>query len=206
MDNNGVDIIIDELYEMIQSARNVPLTADKCILERDKALDLLDEIIAALPEDIKKARTIVSSRNELISQARKEAETAISSAQSQASATIVAANNEAERTKANAKAEADSMIAKAKAQSQEMVTKEAVYQEAQKQAQEAIDNANKQIEELKKASMKYMDDALKRTEESIAASLKDVQETRTKFNVLAGDKKTPLATKRPNAFVDMDID
>ena len=61
----------------------MPLASDKCILERDKALDMLDEIIAQLPAELKQSRAIVESRNELISQARREAETIILKAQEQ---------------------------------------------------------------------------------------------------------------------------
>ena len=62
----------------------MPLAADKCILERDQVLDMLDEIIAELPAELKQSRTIVESRNELISQARREAEGIIRQAQDQA--------------------------------------------------------------------------------------------------------------------------
>ena len=62
----------------------MPLAADKCILERDKVLDMLDEVIAQLPVELKQARTIVESRNELIGQARREAETTIRQAQEKA--------------------------------------------------------------------------------------------------------------------------
>ena len=62
----------------------MPLAADKCILERDKVLDMLDEIIAQLPGELKQSRTIVESRNELISQARREAESILRQAQEQA--------------------------------------------------------------------------------------------------------------------------
>ena len=61
----------------------MPLAADKCILERDKVLDMLDEIIAQLPAELKQSRTIVESRNELISQARREAENIVRQAQEQ---------------------------------------------------------------------------------------------------------------------------
>ena len=71
MSNNSTEDIIGTLYDMVQDARSMPLAADKCILERDKVLDLLDEIISQLPAEIKQSRTIVESRNELISQARK---------------------------------------------------------------------------------------------------------------------------------------
>ena len=62
----------------------MPLAADKCILERDKVLDMLDEIIAQLPGELKQSRTIVESRNELIGQARRESENIIRQAQEQA--------------------------------------------------------------------------------------------------------------------------
>ena len=83
MSNNTEDII-GTLYDMVQDARSMPLAADKCILERDRVLDLLDEIISQLPAEIKQSRTIVESRNELISQARREAEAILRQAQEQA--------------------------------------------------------------------------------------------------------------------------
>lgn len=84
MSNNSTEDIIGTLYDMVQDARSMPLAADKCILERDRVLDLLDEIIAQLPAEIKQSRTIVESRNELISQARREAEAILRQAQDQA--------------------------------------------------------------------------------------------------------------------------
>ena len=88
MSNNTEDII-GTLYDMVQDARSMPLAADKCILERDRVLDLLDEIIAQLPAEIKQSRTIVESRNELISQARREAEAILRQAQEQANELVV---------------------------------------------------------------------------------------------------------------------
>ena len=81
MNEQHIEDIITTLYDMIQDAKSLPLGADKCILERDRALDLLDEIIAQLPAELKQSRTIVESRNELIGQARREAENIIRKAQ-----------------------------------------------------------------------------------------------------------------------------
>ena len=83
MNEQTIEDIISALYDMVQDARALPLGADKCILERDKVLDMLDEIIAQLPVELKQARTIVESRNELIGQARREAENMIRQAQEQ---------------------------------------------------------------------------------------------------------------------------
>ena len=84
MTEQHIEDIIGALYDLVQDARSMPLAADKCILERDKVLDMLDEIIAQLPSELKQSRTIVESRNELITQARREAEGIIRQAQEQA--------------------------------------------------------------------------------------------------------------------------
>ena len=82
--NNNIEELITALYDMIQDAKALPLGADKCILERDRALDMLDEISAQMPGEFKQARTIVQSREELISQARREAESIVRAARAQA--------------------------------------------------------------------------------------------------------------------------
>lgn len=79
-----IEDMITVLYDTIQDAKSLPLGADRCILERDKILDMLDEIIAQLPSELKEARTIVESRGELIGQARREAEAIVRQAQDQA--------------------------------------------------------------------------------------------------------------------------
>ena len=84
MSDRNIEDIIGALYDLVQDARSMPLAADKCILERDRVLDMLDEIIAQLPTELKQSRTIVETRNELISQARREAETITRQAQEQA--------------------------------------------------------------------------------------------------------------------------
>ena len=80
---NGVEEIISSLYDMIQNAWSLPLGAEKCVVERDKVLDLLDEISAQLPTEVKQARTIVETRNEVIANAKREAENIIKQAEEQ---------------------------------------------------------------------------------------------------------------------------
>ena len=99
MNEKHIEDIISALYDMIQDARALPLGADKCIVEREKVLDMLDEIIAQLPAELKQSRTIVESRNELISQARHEAENIIRKAAEEAARMVSqeAIYNEAKR-------------------------------------------------------------------------------------------------------------
>ena len=84
MSDRNIEDAIGALYDLVQDARAMPLAADKCIMERDQVLDMLDDIIAELPSELKQSRTIVESRNELIAQARREAEEILRQAQDQA--------------------------------------------------------------------------------------------------------------------------
>ena len=81
---SGIEEILTTLYEMVQDAWSLPLGADKCVLERDKVLDLLDEISNQLPGELKQAKTIVESRNDVITNAKREAENILKAAQAQA--------------------------------------------------------------------------------------------------------------------------
>lgn len=84
MENNVVEELLNEMFNMIQDARPVPLSQDKCIVEREKALDLMEEIMNKWPSEVKNAQAIIASRTDLIAQARREAEGIIRRAKEQA--------------------------------------------------------------------------------------------------------------------------
>ena len=70
----GVEELLDMLFEMIDEAKSMPLSSDKCILERDKALDLLDEIRAQFPMELAEAKKLIAARTEYIASAKREAD------------------------------------------------------------------------------------------------------------------------------------
>ena len=53
---SGVEELLDMLFEMIDEAKNAPLSSDKCIIERDRALDLIDDIRSQFPMELTEAR------------------------------------------------------------------------------------------------------------------------------------------------------
>ena len=143
MSDRNTEDIIGALYDMVQDARSMPLAADKCIVERDKVLDMLDEIIAQLPNELKQSRTIVESRNELISQARREAENIIRQAQEQAKQLT---------TK-------EAIYIEARKRSEELVGQTQERIEALKKAANAyMDNALRETEEVIAASLQDVRD------------------------------------------------
>ena len=53
---SGVEELLDMLFEMVDEAKNMPLSSDKCVLERDRALDLIDDIRAQFPVELGEAK------------------------------------------------------------------------------------------------------------------------------------------------------
>jgi len=64
--------LIDKLDELIHDAKRVPLTDDVRV-NREKAYELLDQLRASLPEELKRARWIVREREEMFAEARRQA-------------------------------------------------------------------------------------------------------------------------------------
>ena len=69
-----VQELLEMLHSMISEAWGIPLGAEKCVIERDKALDLLDEIKAQFPQELSEAKRLVDARTEFINNAKREAE------------------------------------------------------------------------------------------------------------------------------------
>ncbi len=63
----------------IKEARSVPLSAS-CVVHRGEMLSLLEEIKAALPNDLQKAQDLVASRDEIVEEGHVSAERLIASA------------------------------------------------------------------------------------------------------------------------------
>ena len=141
MNEHGIEELIGTLYEMIQDAKGVPFSGDKCSIERERALDLLDEISNQLPGELKQAKTIVESRAELITSAKREAETILKDAKAQARQLVTqeAIYNEA-------KAQANEMVRAAQEKIKELkqVTNDYV-DDSLRRTEEAVAEALSQI-------------------------------------------------------------
>ncbi len=72
MENRDVERLIDMLYDLINKAKNAPLSSERCIIDREEALDLLDEIRAGLPADLKRAQDLIQAKEEYVNSAKRE--------------------------------------------------------------------------------------------------------------------------------------
>jgi hypothetical protein len=65
--------LIDELRDLVDGAKQVPLR-DQVRMDKEKLYDLLDQMRSTIPEEIKQARGIVTEREEMLAEAKREAE------------------------------------------------------------------------------------------------------------------------------------
>ncbi|MGD0198348.1 MAG: ATPase [Solirubrobacteraceae bacterium] len=66
-------VLIDKLDDLVHSAKQVPLT-DQVRVDKEEIYEILDQMRATIPEEIKQARWIVKERQEMLAEAKREAE------------------------------------------------------------------------------------------------------------------------------------
>ena len=68
-------VLIDKLDDLIHNAKRTMLPgSDQVRLDREEIYDILDQMRATIPEEIKQARWIVKERQEMLAEAKREAE------------------------------------------------------------------------------------------------------------------------------------
>ena len=82
-DRMDVLVLIDKLDELVHGAKAVPLT-DQVRIDREEIWEILDQMRATIPEEIKQARWIVKERQEMLAEAKREAERLVAEARERA--------------------------------------------------------------------------------------------------------------------------
>ncbi|MEF9970879.1 MAG: hypothetical protein RSD32_02030 [Oscillospiraceae bacterium] len=135
---NEVTELLEMLYNTIADAWGVPLGKDKCMIQRESTLSLLDDIKAQLPIELAEAKRLVSARDEFIGNAKREAEAIRKAAEDEARRLV----DEQEITRM-AKAHANEIIAASDTKSREL----------RRVANEYVDDALRRTEEAVTAAL-----------------------------------------------------
>ena len=148
MANNDVTRLIDMLYERVEDAKAPALKPTMCQLERDEILDLLDELKAQLPIEIKRAKELLAARDKFVEQTKQDADRIIRQAELEAKAKV----DESEVLSA-AKEKANGMIARAEERCRQMyqITNE-YTEDALARTEDAIRMA---LDELQQSRMNF---------------------------------------------------
>jgi F0F1-type ATP synthase membrane subunit b/b' len=76
-------VLIDKLDDLVHNAKPVPLT-DQVRVDKEEIYDILDQMRATIPEEIKQARWIVKERQEMLAEAKREVDRLLAEAREQA--------------------------------------------------------------------------------------------------------------------------
>ena len=143
-----IDELINTLYEMVEDAWAMPLGNDRCVVEREKVLDLLDEVRANLPSDLKMAREIVEKRNDIIAAGKKEYDNLKLQADEYAKQKV----NEHEITQ-EARKKAAELVAAAEQRAKDVMRAAGEYcEDAMKRTEEVL---GRSLEELKQSHVQF---------------------------------------------------
>jgi F0F1-type ATP synthase membrane subunit b/b' len=78
-----LETLMLQLREMVDSARTMPMSAS-VLVNRDEALEILDDALRTMPEELRHARWLLKEREEYLSQARRDAEDIVEASRVQA--------------------------------------------------------------------------------------------------------------------------
>ena len=106
---------IRALVELVEQARSMPMSTT-VMINRDDVLDLLDDVLAHLPDELRSARWLLKEREEVKSKANREADEIIADAKTQVAQMV----QRAEVVKA-AKQHAQHILDEAEAESRRMM-------------------------------------------------------------------------------------
>lgn len=170
-----VDLEIIELFEelesMIRNASSIPFSSHKCSLEREDALNIINDIKAVIPEEVTQAVWINKERQKIITKAKQDAEEIVTQAQ-----------REAERVKS----EYEKNVEELKKNSEEVVK---AYVEAsdpvalaEEKANAIVQRAEKIATEIRLGSIEYAEDVLASVEHSLKGMLEEVSRDKSQLN------------------------
>ena len=110
----SVESLIDEMYDALERATKLPLMS-KSLVNVSELTSILDDINENLPQEITQARSIVNDRNNIIEDAKREAEGIIKNARARAE--VLVSQEEVLRT---ANAEAAALVEETQSKIREM--------------------------------------------------------------------------------------
>jgi vacuolar-type H+-ATPase subunit H len=156
MSELNVEELLDELYDMVDKAWNFPLSRGRAVLDCEEVKQILDEIRDNLPQEIRQAKAICADRAQIISDAKREAETVVRVAEERAKTMI----NQDEIVK-QAQQKANDLISQSQAK----------FREMRKASNDYIDDLMKRSEEGLSSNLAE----LRQTRQNIKASQRSGQ-------------------------------
>ncbi|MEE1304590.1 MAG: ATPase [Agathobacter sp.] len=147
--SSRMEQIIEDIEEYIDSCKFAALSNNKILVNKEELEELLAELRAKTPEEIKRYQKIISNKEAILADAQAKADQIIAQAQIQTNELV----------------SEHQIMQQAYAQANEVVML------ATKQAQEILDNATNEANALRMSAMSYTDGQLKSIEDLLVTSI-----------------------------------
>lgn len=163
--------LLRELELMVEEAPLKKLSHNKILLDRDEALDIIEEIKTIIPEEVKQASWINTERTRILGEAQKEAEEI-----------ILRAQKEAENMLKEREAYIKELDLDYQNKLQEMIESSEVVKQSKIRAEEIRQKSENYKLEMIESSHLYADDVLSMLEEKIEQMLQQVKNNKQELN------------------------
>lgn len=164
---SDVNELLDMLFDMIEDAKSVPLSADKCMVDRSEALDRIDEIRSAFPMELAEARKLLEARNDYLASAKREGDLIIQQAEEKAKQMLAE-----DEILARAKQRSAELVKQAETMTRELKQAANAYcEDALRRTEEAVAEAH---DEIKKSHARFRAVASGMTEGQSAGKAYDI--------------------------------
>lgn len=145
MENKTIEQLLSSLAALVGDARGSLFGQDKCMVDRDQLLYLVDALQNQLPAELNEAKTIIDNCNVLRTNAKKDA--------------------------AETRKEADKVLRDAEERAAKLIEETTIVEFAKKREQEIIENAQQQRAMLIAGAVKYADRIMEDAQQTVTSTL-----------------------------------
>ena len=80
----AVEELLDQIDDMLDNAWSFPLSGGKVVVDAEKLRELLQDVRANMPSEVRQAKMIVADRTDIVTDAKREAESIVRTAEERA--------------------------------------------------------------------------------------------------------------------------
>ncbi|MEA1976032.1 MAG: hypothetical protein U9N10_10980 [Bacillota bacterium] len=135
--------LLDEIEDMLENASAVPLTG-KIMINRNELIDIISKISAKIPEEYQRVKYLFKNREEILSNAEKEAQAILDNAKNKEDIMFEDINMKKKE-----------LNIKFTAEHNKLVDNSEIVLVATRKAEEIIEDANSKAREMRSSSFDY---------------------------------------------------
>lgn len=166
-----IEQLIEEIETYIDSCKPQALSGGrKIIVDRDEMEELLVELRMRTPDEIKKYQKIISNKEAILADAKKQAESMVN-----------AAKEEAEEMLEEARSQKEELLNQHEIMQRAYEQAEAMVNEAQEQAQKTLDSAVEDADNIRMGAIAYTDEMLNSLQTIISHTIENTEKTFNSF-------------------------